>query len=75
MPTFVTNDFWFQIALNIQFYHHLLCAVAVGVIYFDKAKEGEEFFNHLKFCLGVVVVHTFTYCTIPVITWKYLVFG
>ncbi|XKL63869.1 hypothetical protein PGB90_006233 [Kerria lacca] len=60
-----------KIALNIQFYHHLLCSLAVGIIYFDKAKDGEEFFNHLKFCLGVVLFHTFTYCMIPVITFPY----
>lgn len=60
-----------KIALNIQFYHHLLCAIAVGVVYFDKARDGEEFFNHLKFCLGVVLFHTFTYCMIPVITYPY----
>ncbi|XP_065199551.1 ATP-binding cassette subfamily G member 4 [Planococcus citri] len=60
-----------KIALNIQFYHHLLCAIAVGVVYFDKAKDGEEFFNHLKFCLGVVLFHTFTYCMIPVITFPF----
>lgn len=61
-----------QIGLNIQFYHHLICGLAVGIVFYGKANDGEQFFNHMKFCMGNILFHTFTQSMIQVLACTYM---
>ncbi|CAH1737686.1 ATP-binding cassette sub-family G member 1 [Aphis gossypii] len=58
-----------KIGLNIQFYHHLICGLAVGIVFYDKANDGTQFFNHMKFCMGNILFHTFTQSMVQVLAF------
>ncbi|CAH0380979.1 unnamed protein product [Bemisia tabaci] len=60
-----------KVGLKIQFYHHLMCGLAVGIVFWNKANDGAEFFNHMKFCMGVILFHTFTQCMVPVLAFPF----
>jgi len=60
-----------QIGLNIQFYHHLICGLAVGIVFYDKSNDGSQFFNHMKFCMGNILFHTFTQSMVQVLACTY----
>ncbi|VVC39714.1 Hypothetical protein CINCED_3A018409 [Cinara cedri] len=60
-----------KIGLNIQFYHHLICGLAVGIVFFDKSNDGAQFFNHMKFCMGNILFHTFTQSMVQVLAFPY----
>nr|QBQ34586.1 ATP-binding cassette sub-family G member 18 [Diaphorina citri]QER78504.1 ATP-binding cassette transporter [Diaphorina citri] len=56
-----------KIGLKIQFYHHLMCGLAVGIVFMGKSNDGTQFFNHMKFCMGVILFHTYTQCMVQVL--------
>ncbi|XP_025412973.1 ATP-binding cassette sub-family G member 4 [Sipha flava] len=58
-----------KIGLNIQFYHHLICGLAVGIVFYNKANDGSQFFNHMKFCMGNILFHTFTQSMVQVLAF------
>lgn len=62
--------FNFQIGLHIQFWHHIGCSVAVGLIFWDMNNQGEQYFTQLKFCMQTILFHVYTQCMIPVLTCK-----
>ncbi|RZF45328.1 hypothetical protein LSTR_LSTR010415 [Laodelphax striatellus] len=57
--------------LKIQFYHHLVCSLAVGIVFWGKARDGNQFFNHMKFCMGIILFHAYTQCMVPVLTFPF----
>uniref|UniRef100_A0A1B6C8R7 ABC transporter domain-containing protein n=1 Tax=Clastoptera arizonana TaxID=38151 RepID=A0A1B6C8R7_9HEMI len=59
------------LGLKIQFYHHFVCGLAIGIVFFDKGKDGAQFFNHMKFCMGIILFHTYTHVMVPVLTFPY----
>lgn len=61
--------FWmsFQVALRTLFLHHLLCALLVGFVFYNTANDANQMFNHLKFCVGYVLFHTYTNIMMPVL--------
>ncbi|XP_050543791.1 ATP-binding cassette subfamily G member 4 isoform X2 [Daktulosphaira vitifoliae] len=58
-----------KVGLNIQFYHHLVCGLAVGIVFFGMANDGTQFFNHMKFCMGNVLFHAFTQSMVQVLAF------
>ncbi|KAL1452209.1 hypothetical protein WDU94_006505, partial [Cyamophila willieti] len=56
-----------RLGLKIQFYHHLMCGLAVGIVFYGKSNDGTQFFNHMKFCMGVILFHVYTQCMVQVL--------
>ncbi|XP_073996883.1 ATP-binding cassette sub-family G member 1-like [Rhodnius prolixus] len=60
-----------KVGLQIQLYNHLGCSLALGIMFYQMAKDGQEFFNHMKFCIGVIVFHTYTQCMVPILAYPF----
>ncbi|KAF6202720.1 hypothetical protein GE061_003122 [Apolygus lucorum] len=60
-----------QVALQLQFWNHFGCALMFGLMFYNMAKDGNEFFNHMKFCIGVILFHTYTQCMIPILSYPF----
>ncbi|KAJ9585648.1 hypothetical protein L9F63_002568, partial [Diploptera punctata] len=56
-----------QIAFRLQTIHHVMCALMVGIITFQNASDGLDMFKHVKFCMGVILFHSYTWCMTPVL--------
>lgn len=67
--------YMFQLGLKIQMFHHLICSLLVGLIFWDRADDGEMFFDHMKFCMGVILFFCYTHVMVPVLTCEYGVSG
>ncbi|XP_046660495.1 ATP-binding cassette subfamily G member 4 [Homalodisca vitripennis] len=59
------------LGLKIQLFHHMICSLLVGIIFFDRANDGEMFFDHMKFCMGIILFHAYTHVMVPVLTFPY----
>lgn len=59
-------------ALIIQAVHYFICAVILGIVYYDQADNGAFMFNHLKFSLGFIMFYSHTRLFIPIILCKFL---
>jgi hypothetical protein len=44
----------------------------VGIVFYDKANDGAQFFNHMKFCMGNILFHTFTQSMVQVLACMYI---
>lgn len=53
--------------LAIQLLHYMLCAVLAGACFYGIADRGDMMYNHLKFCLSVVLFFSYTRLLIPII--------
>nr|XP_024215405.1 ATP-binding cassette sub-family G member 1 [Halyomorpha halys] len=60
-----------KVGLQIQFYHHLGCGLAMGLMFHDKAVDGTEFFNQMKFCMGVILFVTYTQLMVPILYYPF----
>lgn len=60
-----------KVGLQIQLYNHVGCSLALGIIFYQMAKDGQEFFNHMKFCIGIIVFHTYTQCMVPILAYPF----
>ncbi|XP_073837498.1 ATP-binding cassette subfamily G member 4 isoform X2 [Musca autumnalis] len=58
-----------RIPIVIQIFHHLMVGLLFGVLYYKRGNQGSEFFGHLKYCISVVVMITYTQMIIPVISY------
>ncbi|XP_067009007.2 ATP-binding cassette sub-family G member 1 isoform X2 [Anabrus simplex] len=56
-----------RVALRIQLFHHVFCGLIVGCVFFNQANDGSKMFNHMKFCIGVILFHTYTWLMVPVL--------
>lgn len=59
-----------KVALQIQFIHHSMCAIMVSILYFNLARDGSQFFTHMKFSIGLVLFYTYTHVMVPVLVCK-----
>lgn len=73
-PAYFTIRFNFQVAIQIQFAHSLLCGLLVGIVFYGAAADAEQFFGHVKLCVGVVLYHTYTNLMLPVLVCELLIF-
>ncbi|CAH0584125.1 unnamed protein product [Chrysodeixis includens] len=55
--------------LSIQFIHHVMCGVLVGICFFNMANDGTQMFNHLKLCVGLVIFFAYTQIMVPVLVY------
>ncbi|CAH1397760.1 unnamed protein product [Nezara viridula] len=60
-----------KVGLQIQFYHHLGCGLAMGLMFHDKATDGTEFFNQMKFCMGIILFITYTQLMVPILYYPF----
>uniref|UniRef100_A0A8D8G448 ATP-binding cassette sub-family G member 1 n=1 Tax=Culex pipiens TaxID=7175 RepID=A0A8D8G448_CULPI len=65
---------WTKIVRNrtvlwIQFLHHVICAMFVGLIFFNSANDGARMFDHLKFCLGICFFFCYTQVMVPILSY------
>lgn len=60
-----------KVALRIQFAHHTMCAFMVAILYFNVARDGSQFFTHMKFAIGLVLFYTYTHVMVPVLVYPY----
>jgi len=60
-----------SLGLKIQLFHHIICSVLVGIIFWKRANDGDMFFDHMKFCMGIILFHTYTHVMVPVLTFPY----
>ena len=51
----------------IQLFHYVICAITVGLVFYNVGNDGIEVFNHLKFCMGTILFLTYTQIMIPVL--------
>ncbi|GFG30679.1 hypothetical protein Cfor_01447 [Coptotermes formosanus] len=56
-----------RLALQLQMFHHVLCALMIGVVVYQNASDGSEMFKHVKFCMSVILFHSYTWCMAPVL--------
>ncbi|XP_075978659.1 ATP-binding cassette sub-family G member 1 [Anticarsia gemmatalis] len=55
--------------LCIQFVHHVMCGVLIGICFWDMANDGTQMFNHLKLCVGLVIFFAYTQIMVPVLVY------
>lgn len=58
-----------KIALGIQFFHHILCGLMFGLIFYKVANQGERMFDHLKYCIGCILVIVYTQVMVPILNY------
>ncbi|KAH8378636.1 hypothetical protein KR009_000418 [Drosophila setifemur] len=59
-----------RLALTIQLFHHLLCGLFFGMIFFQLGNQGARMFDHLKFCIGAVLMIVYTQVMVPILSCK-----
>ncbi|XP_055378440.1 ATP-binding cassette sub-family G member 1 [Condylostylus longicornis] len=60
-----------RIALWIQLIHHIMCGLFFGMIFYNANNQGERMFDHLKFCIGCVLVICYTQVMVPVLSFPF----
>ncbi|XP_044735311.1 ATP-binding cassette sub-family G member 4 [Chrysoperla carnea] len=55
--------------LKVQFTHYLMCGLMIGTMFYNNANDGAQMFNHLKFCVGVILFFAYTQLMIPVLVF------
>ncbi|KAH8322987.1 hypothetical protein KR059_012617 [Drosophila kikkawai] len=58
-----------RLALIIQLFHHLLCGIFFGLIFFQLGNQGARMFDHLKFCIGAVLMIVYTQVMVPILSY------
>ncbi|KAH8264943.1 hypothetical protein KR038_008457 [Drosophila bunnanda] len=58
-----------RLALTIQLFHHLLCGIFFGLIFFQLGNQGARMFDHLKFCIGAVLMIVYTQVMVPILSY------
>ncbi|XP_017080688.1 ATP-binding cassette sub-family G member 1 isoform X2 [Drosophila eugracilis] len=58
-----------RLALTIQLFHHLLCGLFFGLIFFQLGNQGGRMFDHLKFCIGAVLMIVYTQVMVPILSY------
>ncbi|KAH8239834.1 hypothetical protein KR032_008368 [Drosophila birchii] len=58
-----------RVALTIQLFHHLLCGIFFGLIFFQLGNQGARMFDHLKFCIGAVLMIVYTQVMVPILSY------
>lgn len=59
-----------RLALIIQFVHHIMCGLFFGLIFFQLGNQGARMFDHLKFCIGAVLMIVYTQVMVPILSCK-----
>lgn len=59
-----------RLALAIQLIHHTLCGLFFGLIFFQLGNQGGRMFDHLKFCIGAVLMIVYTQVMVPILSCK-----
>lgn len=62
-------------ALLIQAIHYLLNGFFLGAVFYDNGDDGSMMYNHLKFCVGVVMFFSHTRLFIPIILCEFIMLG
>lgn len=65
----LTQIFRNRPGLCIQFIHHVMCGLLVGICFFNMANDGTQMFNHLKLCVGLVIFFAYTQIMVPVLVY------
>ncbi|XP_014243410.1 ATP-binding cassette sub-family G member 1-like [Cimex lectularius] len=60
-----------KVGLRIQLGNTLFCSLTLAIMFYKMAKDGNQFFNHMKFCIGVIIFHTYTQCMGPILTYPF----
>ncbi|EDV97080.1 ATP-binding cassette sub-family G member 1 [Drosophila grimshawi] len=58
-----------RLALVIQLFHHTLCGLFFGMIFFQLGNQGGRMFDHLKFCIGAVLMIVYTQVMVPILSY------
>ncbi|XP_017472900.1 PREDICTED: ATP-binding cassette sub-family G member 1 [Rhagoletis zephyria] len=58
-----------HVILLIQFLHHLLTALCFGLIFLNLGNQGSRMFDHLKFCIGVIIIIAYTQVMLPILSF------
>uniref|UniRef100_A0A0K8WFN7 ATP-binding cassette sub-family G member 1 n=1 Tax=Bactrocera latifrons TaxID=174628 RepID=A0A0K8WFN7_BACLA len=58
-----------RVALLIQFLHHVLTALCFGLIFLNLGNQGSRMFDHLKFCIGVIIIIAYTQVMVPILSY------
>ncbi|EDW19319.1 ATP-binding cassette sub-family G member 1 [Drosophila mojavensis] len=58
-----------RLALAIQLLHHTLCGLFFGLIFFQLGNQGGRMFDHLKFCIGAVLMIVYTQVMVPILSY------
>lgn len=58
-----------RLALAIQLFHHTLCGLFFGMIFFQLGNQGARMFDHLKFCIGAVLMIVYTQVMVPILSY------
>lgn len=53
--------------LSIQFIHHVMCGFLIGACFWNMGNDGAQMFNHLKFCVGIIIFFAYTQIMVPVL--------
>lgn len=60
-----------KIPFAIQLFHHLFCGLGFGCIFYNSNNQAERMFDHLKFCVGCILVIVYTQVMTPILSCKY----
>ncbi|XP_067647342.1 ATP-binding cassette subfamily G member 4 isoform X2 [Eurosta solidaginis] len=58
-----------RFALVVQFLHHVLTAMCFGLIFLNLGNQGSRMFDHLKFCIGVIIIIAYTQVMVPILSY------
>ncbi|KAJ0178424.1 hypothetical protein K1T71_006247 [Dendrolimus kikuchii] len=58
-----------RLGLWIQFIHHTICGLLIGICFFNMANDGTQMFNHLKLCVGLIIFFAYTQIMVPVLVY------
>lgn len=60
-----------KIPFAIQLFHHLFCGLGFGCIFYNSNNQAERMFDHLKFCVGCILVIVYTQVMTPILSCMY----
>ncbi|KAF2886295.1 hypothetical protein ILUMI_19878 [Ignelater luminosus] len=55
------------LAIWIQFFHHILCGVLFGLLFYGIGNNGSFTYDNCKFCVCVIIFFAYTYVLSPVL--------
>lgn len=62
-----------KVPFAIQLFHHLFCGLGFGCIFYNSNNQAERMFDHLKFCVGCILVIVYTQVMTPILSCKFLI--
>ncbi|XP_037935775.1 ATP-binding cassette sub-family G member 1 [Teleopsis dalmanni] len=58
-----------RIPLIIQLSHHVIVGLFFGLIFYKLGNKGDRMFDHLKFCIAIILMIAYTQVMVPILSF------